>query len=47
VTVGSRYVPYEHDSGDEPRRRLRSGVLITVVVVAFIIGAILFLTSRA
>ena len=46
VTAGSRYVAYDHDSGDEPRRRRLSGVLITVVVLALIIGAILFLTSR-
>jgi cytoskeletal protein RodZ len=46
VTAGSRYVSYADDSADEPRRRRLSGVLITVIIVAFIIGAILFITSR-
>ena len=46
VTAGSRYVAYDDGSSDEPRRRRLSGVLITVIVVASIIGAILFITSR-
>ena len=46
VTAGSRYVAYDSDSGDEPRRRRLSGVVITVVVLALIISAILFITSR-
>jgi cytoskeleton protein RodZ len=46
VTAGSRYVSYVDDADDEPRRRRRSGVLITVLVLGLIIGAILFITSR-
>jgi cytoskeleton protein RodZ len=46
VTAGSRYVTYDSDSGDEPRRRRLSGVVITVVVLALIISAILFISSR-
>jgi cytoskeletal protein RodZ len=46
VTAGSRYVPYEDDGGDESRRRRLSGVLITVLVLALIISAILFITAR-
>lgn len=46
VTAGSRYVPYEDDSVHEPRRRRLSGVLITVLIVAFILGAIFFIASR-
>ncbi len=47
VTAGSRYVPqtYEADSGDEPRRRRRSGVLIMVAVGALIIAASVFLVG--
>ena len=45
VTVGSRYVTYDDDAGDESRRRRLSGVLITVLVIGLIIGAILFITS--
>jgi cytoskeleton protein RodZ len=45
VTAGSRYVTYD-DGSDEPRRRRLSGVLITLLIVAFIIGAIIFITSR-
>jgi cytoskeletal protein RodZ len=46
VTAGSRYVAYDHGAADEPRRRRLSGILITVIVVALIIGAILFISSR-
>ncbi len=46
VTAGSRYVTYQEDNVDEPRRRRRSGVLITVFVLALIISAIIFITSR-
>ena len=42
-SVGSRYVPYEDDTSGEPRRRRLSGVLITVVVVALVIGAVVFI----
>jgi cytoskeletal protein RodZ len=42
--AGSPHVPYEDDMGDEPRRRRRSGVLITLLVLALVIGAILFVT---
>jgi cytoskeletal protein RodZ len=46
VTAGSRYVTYDDDAEGESRRRRLSGVLITVLVLALIIGAILFITSR-
>jgi cytoskeleton protein RodZ len=46
VTAGSRYVAYDDGADDEPRRRRRSGVLITVLVLGLIIGAILFITTR-
>ena len=45
VTAGSRYVAYDDSSSDEPRRRRLSGVLITVLIVASIIGAILVLIA--
>jgi cytoskeletal protein RodZ len=45
ITAGSRYVAYD-DGSDEPRRRRLSGVLITLFIVACIIGAIIFITSR-
>jgi cytoskeletal protein RodZ len=41
--VGSPHVPYEDYAPDEPRRRRLSGVLITVVVSAIIIGTIVFI----
>lgn len=47
VTAGSSYVAYEDDDAEgESRRRRLSGVLITVLVIALILGAILFITSR-
>jgi cytoskeletal protein RodZ len=44
LAAGSPHVRYEDDMGDEPRRRRRSGVLITLFVLAVVIGAILFVT---
>ena len=46
VTAGSRYVTYNDDDGSESRRRRLSGVLITLLVLALIMGAILFISSR-
>jgi cytoskeletal protein RodZ len=43
LTAGSRHAPPDHDlNPDEPRRRRLSGVLITVLLLAVIIGAIAF-----
>ena len=46
ITAGSRYVKYDVDTGDEPRRRWLSGVLIMIAVVALITAAILYAISR-
>ncbi len=46
VTAGSRYAARDADDGDESRRRRLSGVLITLLVLALIMGAILFISSR-
>ena len=47
LTAGSRHAPPDHDlNPDEPRRRRLSGVLITVLLVALVIAAIVFMFGR-
>ena len=43
LAAGSRHAPPDYDlNPDEPRRRRLSGVVITVILLALIIGAIVF-----
>ena len=44
MSAGSPHTRYLEDTGDEPRRRRLSGVLISVLVVGVIIAIILFAT---
>ncbi len=44
MSAGSPHARYLEDTGDEPRRRRLSGVLISVLVVGVIIAIILFAT---
>lgn len=44
LSAGTRHAAYDADD-DEPRRRRLSGVAITVIVVALIVGALVYVTT--